>query len=121
MAGDVDELPVARHEGARVAAGALLEGVVIGAVDEHHVQAHARHDDPADRLALPYLAPEPPGDDGQPVLLRGDRLSRARALVGVDGEFLVQARGETVLLVVGVERRERILPAPGGDRPRERA
>src|SRR5438105_8592179 len=118
MAGDVDELALARHERAEVAARPFLEGGLVGPVDEDHVQAEAGHLDPADRLALRRLAPvarrlardrQPFGGQAVP---RGPERAELR-------EALVVARREAVLLPARVERRERVLPLPDDDDPEQ--
>ena len=40
VARDVDEPVLPRHEGPQVASRPFLQGVVVGAVHEHHVQTH---------------------------------------------------------------------------------
>src|SRR6059058_2827032 len=50
---DVHEPVLAGHERPEVAAGPLLQGLMVGPVDDDHVDAHARDADPPDRLAAP--------------------------------------------------------------------
>jgi hypothetical protein len=52
VAGDVDELALARHVGVHFAAGALRQVVVGGSVDDDRLETKARHDQPADRVTL---------------------------------------------------------------------
>src|SRR5205807_4930577 len=96
--------------------GTLRERVVVGPVDEDHVQAEAGHLDPADRLAALRVAPVARRLAGDRPLLGGEGV--ARRPDGVElREALVVARGEAVLLPAGVERGERVLPLPDDDDP----
>jgi hypothetical protein len=118
VARDVDEAVLARHVRALVAAGPFLQRVVVGAVDENHVEPDAADDDPPDRLPGSRSATE-----ACRVLRDGDSLGGKVAVVGPDvpelGELAVERRRERALLPVRVERAERVLPAPHDHCPHE--
>src|SRR6266498_3936367 len=91
MTGDVDESVLAGYEASEVAAGPLLERVVVGAVDEDHVEAEARDPDPADRVALPNVLSVQPR-------LTCDRLPRGGQGGAERGRWL---EGGSSLVVLG--------------------
>ena len=119
MAGDVDEAVLARHERARVAAGALLQRLVIGPVDEHHLQADAA-DRRSGRSRCPGCSalPEPRSLPSRSPPLCGE-VDR-RSCVGRNAASCRSAAREPTLLPVRVDRREGVLPVPDSDRPGER-
>ena len=117
VARDVDELPLAWHVGAQVATRAFPERRVVGPVDEDHVQAEARHVDPADRLAPVRGEPVAMGLALDRAHLGTHRLRPGDETRLVRGEALAIAVGELVLLPVRVKRREGVLPAPDDDDP----
>src|SRR5439155_1474074 len=101
VSGDVDEAVLAGHERAQVAARALRQRVVVGAVDENHVESDAVDPDPADgRPALHRLAKGRRLPPDRAALRREVRPQRRRPVVG--DEVLVRIR-ELALLPVRVE------------------
>ena len=117
VARDVDELPLAWHVGAQVATRAFPERRVVGPVDEDHVQAETRHVNPADRFTPVRGEPIAMGLALDRALLGTHRLRPGDEARLVCGEALVVAVSELVLLPVGVESREGVLPAPDHDNP----
>src|SRR6266511_4754935 len=79
VAGNIDEAVLAGHEGAQVSPGALLECLVVGAVDEEHAQTDVRNPEPADRLAALRADAVAPGSPRDACLLRGEGGARDRA------------------------------------------
>ena len=124
VARDVDEPVLPGHERALLASRAFLERLVVGAVDEHQVQAHARHAYPPDRLTA---------GRARAVALRVARDDRSLgrrgrpAIVLRTTRRVCVLRRELVLLPLRVERGERVLPLPDEQcpgsvrRPRRRA
>ena len=88
-------------------------------VEEDHLEIQAGNDDPADRGACGQCASVPGGlsGDQQPFLPWRGRAREDRGAV-CPGLPFVLAR-KHVLLVLRVERRERVLPEPDDDDPDE--
>src|SRR5512146_2177416 len=99
--------------------GPLLERLVIGALDDHHLEADATDLQPPDRVAGVKCALVRARLCGDLHLHRGKVLPVCRlGVVRVDAA--VVAAREVVLLNVRVERGERVLPLPHDDDPGER-
>jgi hypothetical protein len=100
VAGDVDELTLARYVGVHLAARPLCQVVVRGAVDDDRLEAEAGDDHPADRLALLQRQPVGGRIGGDARLLR--LLGRLSAL-DVDD----RRHGGRVVVGEGVARTSR--------------
>jgi hypothetical protein len=121
MAGDIDELALTGHRSAEIPAGATLQRVGVGAVDDDHVEVESRHPEPCDRIAsLRRASPRlrVPLEPAAALRRRDSDAQRSRPnAVERSLEILV----ELALLEPVEHTRERILPLPNGNRPREHA
>src|SRR5919201_416032 len=119
VSGDVKEPVLTGHERAQVAARPLLQRLVIGAIDEDHVHAHARHADAADRLPARRIEPVAACLAGDVAPLGGERGRRDGRVLERLEAMPVLSR-QLVLAPLRVEGGERVLPLPHDDRPDER-
>src|SRR6478735_9754663 len=117
MSSDVDEPVFAWHERAGIAARAFLERLVVGAVDEHHVHAHAGNANTPDRLSAGRARAVARRFTRNAPALVGERRGRDRGRERLDA--LLVLRCELVLFPLRIERRERVLPLPDEESPGE--
>jgi hypothetical protein len=127
VSGHVDELALTRHIRVRVAAGPLPERVVVGSVDEDHVQSEPRHADPADRLSRPCVHAVAARNGAKSGELRSPlgsrrghrlrlRLANRRSRDEV-GNLPFVAFRELMLFHPCIERGEGFLPLPNDESP----
>src|SRR5207248_9357931 len=102
----------------QIAAWALLERVVVGAVDHDHVQMHPGDADAPDRLTAMRVPAVMLCLGGDRALLGSERYS-PELLGAKGGRALVVLRCELVLLPRRVERGERVLPLPDEKGPEQ--
>ncbi len=120
VTGDVHQLAFTGHVAPAVPARPLGQRVVVGAVDEDHAQPELGDADPADRLTAVRAKPVQTSFPRDRLPRRRDRDAGPRQPRRVVlGEPVLVALCELVLLPVGVDSGERVLPAPDDQHPGE--